>query len=78
VKVVDRHTIEIRIFERGAGETRSSGTGSSASAVAAISSGRCESPVTVIAPGGSQTVKWSGDIWLTGPARIVASGEFFL
>jgi diaminopimelate epimerase len=78
VKVVDPHTIEIRIFERGAGETRSSGTGSSASAVAAISSGRAESPVTVIAPGGKQTVKWSGDIWITGPARIVASGEFFL
>lgn len=78
VKVRDPHTIEIRIFERGVGETRSSGTGSSAAAVAAITSARAESPVTVIAPGGKQTVKWFGDLWLTGPARIVASGEFFL
>lgn len=78
VKVIDKHNIEIRIFERGVGETRSSGTGSSASAVAAISSARAESPVTVIAPGGKQTVKWFGDVFLTGPARIVATGEFFL
>jgi diaminopimelate epimerase len=78
VKVRDRHTIEIRIFERGAGETLSSGTGSSASAVAAISSARAESPVTVITPGGKQTVKWFGELFLTGPAKIVASGEFFL
>jgi diaminopimelate epimerase len=78
VRVVDSHQIEVRIFERGVGETRSSGTGSSAAAVAAITSARAESPVTVIAPGGKQTVKWSGDLFLTGPAKIVASGEFFL
>ena len=78
VRVVDKHKIEIRIFERGVGETRSSGTGSSAAAVAAISSARAESPVTVVAPGGKQTVKWYGDLTLTGPAKIVATGEFFL
>src|SRR4051812_37327802 len=53
VRVRDRHAIEIRIFERGVGETQSSGTGSSASAVAAIASRRADSPVTVIAPGGA-------------------------
>ena len=50
--------IQIRMFERGAGETESSGTGSCASAVAAIAAGRVTSPVTVVAPGGAQTVRW--------------------
>ena len=78
VRVKDRNTIEIRIFERGVGETRSSGTGSSASAVAAIASKRADSPVTVISPGGPQTVRWETELFLTGPAKIVSSGEFFL
>ena len=78
VRVKDKSNIEIRIFERGVGETQSSGTGSSAAAVAAISSARVESPVTVAAPGGKQTVKWFGDVTLIGPARIVCTGEFFL
>ena len=69
--------IEIRLFERGAGETLSSGTGSCASAVAAIASGRVSSPVNVIAPGGSQTVRWENTIYLRGPATIVSRGEFF-
>src|SRR5208282_4367213 len=50
--------IEIRLFERGVGETESSGTGSCASAVAAMASGRVASRVTVIAPGGAQPVRW--------------------
>ena len=70
--------IEIRLFERGAGETLSSGTGSCASAVAAIASGRVSSPVNVIAPGGSQTVRWENMIYLRGPATIVSRGEFFV
>jgi diaminopimelate epimerase len=77
VKVIDPGNIEIRIFERGAGETQSSGTGSCASAVAAIASGRAKSPVQVRAPGGTQTVRWdNGEIFLRGPARLVCSGEY--
>lgn len=72
------HEIEIRIFERGAGETQSSGTGSCASAVAAIASGQVVSPVTVIAPGGSQTVRWEDHVYLRGPATLVCRGEFFV
>jgi diaminopimelate epimerase len=72
------HEIEIRLFERGAGETLSSGTGSCASAVAAIASGRVSSPVKVIAPGGSQTVRWENTIYLRGPATIISRGEFFV
>lgn len=72
------HEIEIRIFERGAGETQSSGTGSCAAAVAAIASGRVTSPVTVIAPGGPQTVRWENHVYLRGPATLIGRGEFFV
>ena len=78
VRIVDRHHIDIRIYERGAGETQSSGTGSCASAVAAIHLGKCDSPVRVNTPGGAQTVEWDGEITLTGPATIVCTGEFFI
>lgn len=70
--------IEIRLFERGVGETESSGTGSCASAVAAIASRRMSSPVTVIAPGGPQTVRWDKHVYLTGPATLICRGEFIV
>ena len=78
-KIVNKHEIEIRIFERGAGETLSSGTGSSAAAIAAIVSGKVQSPVQVVAPGGTQTVHWDkGEVVLYGSARLLCRGEFFL
>jgi len=70
--------IEIRLFERGVGETLSSGTGSCAAAVAAIASRRVSSPVKVIAPGGIQTVRWEDRVYLRGPATLVCRGEFFV
>jgi len=70
--------IEIRLFERGVGETLSSGTGSCASAVAAITSQRVASPVRVVAPGGAQTVRWEGHVYLRGPATLICQGEFFI
>jgi len=70
--------IEIRLFERGVGETESSGTGSCAAAVAAIASRRVASPVTVIAPGGAQIVRWDNQVYLRGPATLVCRGEFFV
>ena len=71
--------IRARFFERGVGETRSSGTGSCASAVAAMATGRVRSPVKVQAPGGTQTVRNNGSkIFLRGPAQLVCRGEFFL
>jgi diaminopimelate epimerase len=78
VRIVDAHSMEVRFFERGVGETQSSGTGSCASAVAAISSDRCESPVRVRAQGGTQTVRWGGQVFLQGSAQLVCRGEFFL
>src|SRR5208282_4898472 len=70
--------IEIRLFERGVGETESSGTGSCAAAVAAIASGRVATPVTLISPGGAQTVRWENQVYLRGPATLVCRGEFFV
>ena len=70
--------IEIRLFERGVGETLSSGTGSCAAAVTAIAGRRVSSPVRVIAPGGTQTVRWEGRVYLRGPATLICRGEFFV
>jgi len=78
VVVRGANEIEIRLFERGVGETESSGTGSCASAVAAIVSRRVSSPVTVIAPGGPQTVRWEKQVYLTGPATLICRGEFIV
>jgi diaminopimelate epimerase len=79
VQIVAPDAIEVRFFERGAGETQSSGTGSCASAVAAISGGRVKSPVTVNAPGGAQTVRWEdGKIFLRGAAQLICQGAFFV
>ncbi len=78
VGIVSPTEIEIRIFERGVGPTTSSGTGSSASATAAIAVHGCQSPLTVVAPGGPQSVSWSGpgtELFLTGPASLIARGE---
>ncbi|MFZ1160021.1 MAG: diaminopimelate epimerase [Candidatus Sulfotelmatobacter sp.] len=74
-----KHDLHARFFERGVGETQSSGTGSCAAAVAAISTGRFQSPVKVHAPGGTQTVRWENNqVFLRGSARLVCRGEFFL
>jgi diaminopimelate epimerase len=77
VTVESADALHARFFERGVGETRSSGTGSCASAVAAIFSGRAGSPLRVHTPGGAQTVRWEGHVFLAGPARIICRGEFF-
>lgn len=78
--VVDgKHDVRARFFERGAGETQSSGTGSCSSAVAAILASRAESPVRVHTPGGIQTVRIENDlIFLRGTARLVCRGDFYL
>jgi len=79
VAVDGKHDVRALFFERGVGETRSSGTGSCASAVAAMATGRGVSPVEVHAPGGTETVRTNGSkVFLRGPARLVCRGEFFV
>lgn len=80
VRVVDEHTLEIRIWERGAGHTESSGTGSIASALGAILNGRASSPVHVITEGGELEVEWKGighTVFLTGEAEVIGEGVFY-
>ncbi len=71
------HEITVLVWERGAGETLSSGTSACAAAAAAISGGRCESPVTVHLPGGALEVALDGRGHgiLTGPAEEICHGE---
>jgi diaminopimelate epimerase len=70
--------VALRIYERGVGPTNSSGTGTSATAVAMIGIYNAVSPLEVLAPGGAQTVEWAGPgekLYLTGPATLIARGE---
>ena len=78
VRPVNRHEIEARFYERGAGETMSSGTGSTGAAVAAMTRGMVASPVRVVTPAGPLELRLEGEVFLTGPAEIVAEGQFFL
>ncbi len=78
VRRVDGHTIDVRFWERGAGETMSSGTGSTGAAAMAVARGMVESPVRVLTPAGPMDLRFDGEIFLTGPAEIVAEGVFFL
>ena len=77
VALRNKNQIEIRLFERGVGETQSSGTGSCAAAVAAIATRQAQSPVRVCALGGAQSVRWNRDVFLRGPAQVLYRGEFF-
>jgi diaminopimelate epimerase len=78
VRVLDRHTLEAVFFERGAGETQSSGTGSTGAATAAILRNVAESPVEVRTPAGSLTLRWDDSVYLTGPAELIGQGRIFL
>jgi diaminopimelate epimerase len=78
VRVVDPHTLEVRFYERGAGETMSSGTGSTGAAAAALHLGLVTSPVTVVTPAGRLELRSEGEIYLVGPAQIIGGGEFYL
>jgi diaminopimelate epimerase len=78
VKAVNDHTIDVRFYERGAGETMSSGTGSTGAAAAAIVRGLVSTPVSVLTPAGTLNLRRDGtNLFLTGPAEIVAKGEFY-
>jgi diaminopimelate epimerase len=77
LKPVDQHTIDVRFYERGAGETMSSGTGSTGAAATAVARGLASSPVRVLTAAGPIHLRLEDEIYLTGPAEIVAQGEFY-
>ncbi len=78
VKRISPHVIEAVFYERGAGETRSSGTGSTGAATAAILRGDVNSPVEVRTPAGSLTLRWDDSVFLTGPAELICEGTYFM
>lgn len=76
-----RNEVRMRIWERGAGETLASGSGSCATAVAAIRSGLVGSPVKMCLDGGTVQISWAGNdepVYMTGPAEYVCEGELLL
>ena len=83
VRVIDRETIEMRVWERGSGETLACGTGACAAAVASILNGLAtvERKVTVKLRGGDLLVEWeeeTGKVYMTGPAVTVFEGELYV
>lgn len=82
VKVLDDHTVEMRVWERGSGETLACGTGACAVAVASILNGYVkEEEVTVKLLGGDLKIYWDREenlVYMTGPAAVVFDGEIAL
>lgn len=77
VRVRDRHTLDARFFERGAGFTMSSGTGSTGAVAAALARGLVESPVTVETLAGPLEFRQAGaELHMAGPAEITTRGVF--
>jgi diaminopimelate epimerase len=81
MQVLDRARIALRVWERGAGETLSCGTGACAAVVAGISRKLLDSPVRVQTRGGTLTIAWAGGdnaVWMKGPAETVYDGTIDL
>jgi diaminopimelate epimerase len=79
VQMIDRATIALRVWERGAGETLSCGTGACAAAVAVMRRGLADSPLRVKTRGGDLVIAWEGEgmpLYMTGPAASVFEGEW--
>ena len=80
-RVIDRNTVEMRVWERGSGETLACGTGACAVAVASILNGFTEDKVTVKLLGGDLQIEWdrkADKVYMTGPAEVSFEGEIKL
>lgn len=78
MQIVDRDTLRLRVYERGAGETLACGSGACAAAVVARIWDRVARAVTVRLPGGSLQIEWDGEgrpVFMTGPATTVFTGD---
>ena len=81
MQVVDRQAIQLRVYERGSGETLACGTGACAAVVTGIRRGLLDSPVRVTTRGGDLSIAWGGPgqpVMMTGPAVTVFTGEIEL
>ena len=77
-QVIDRNYIEVRVWERGAGETLACGSGACATAVIARLKGYIDNTVDIMLPGGKLTISWDGvgDVYLEGPVAEVFIGQW--
>ncbi len=78
IHVIDRHTIDMRVWERGSGETFACGTGTCASVVACVLNGLTEDEVLVHLLGGDLKIHYDREkdtVYMTGPATVICSGE---
>ena len=81
VKLIDSNHIQVRVWERGSGETLACGTGACAAAVVAASCGYTGREVEVDLPGGTLQIRWEEEdncIYMTGSAEIVFEGNYFI
>lgn len=79
VKVIDRKTVQMRVWERGTGETLACGTGCCATVVASVLNGLTDDTVTVKLLGGEIDITWDREanlVYMTGPATTVFEGEY--
>jgi len=81
IRVLDRQTVEVRIWERGVGETEASGSCSCAAAVASMINDKTERLVTVVMPGGQAKIRWQGEddhgeVVITGSAEVIYAGDW--
>jgi diaminopimelate epimerase len=77
-RATDQHTLDVRFYERGAGETMSSGTGSTGAVAAAMARGLVNSPVKVNTPAGPLDLLYENGLFLAGPAEIISEGTFYM
>lgn len=80
VQVIDRNTLKVRVWERGAGETLACGTGATATLAASVLNNKCDKKAKLILLGGELLIEWSDDgcLYMTGPAETVFSGELYI
>lgn len=80
VTVVNRATVNVKVWERGVGPTLACGTGACAVVATGVRAGLLNEEVNVVMPGGTLHIRWSkdSDIWMTGPTAYVFTGEWLL
>ena len=81
IQILNRNEVNMRVWERGSGETLACGTGACASAVACVLNGLTEDEITLHLLGGDLSVRWDQEenvVYMTGPAKVVFDGEIVL
>ena len=80
IQILDRKTVNMRVWERGSGETLACGTGACASAVACVLNDLTDDEITIHLLGGDLQIKWDREqnlVYMTGPAKVVFDGELY-